>query len=72
MGLHVILPPGAGPNRVRLRKDIEEYHIVYAIDLDETGIDTFIVLRPDGLALDKDKKLFVLLEYTRGRDGRME
>jgi len=31
MGLHEILPPGAGQNRVRLRKDIEEYHITYAI-----------------------------------------
>jgi len=52
MGLHVILPPGAGQNRVRLRKDIEEYHIAYDINLDETDIDTFIAMRPDaGLRL---------------------
>jgi len=35
MGLHAILPPGAGQNTVRLRKDIEEYHIAYAIDFDD-------------------------------------
>jgi len=56
MGLHVILPPGAGQNRARLRKDIEKYHITYAIDFDDTDIDTFIALRPDGLAFDKEKK----------------
>jgi len=55
MGLHEILPPGAGQNRVRLRKDIEEYHIAYAIDFDHTDIDTFIARRPDGLAFDKAK-----------------
>jgi len=53
MGLHEILPPGAGQNRVRLRKDIEEYHI----DFDDTDIDTCIARRPDGLAFDKEKKL---------------
>jgi len=26
MGLHEFLPPGAGPNRAKLRKDIEEYY----------------------------------------------
>ena len=36
MGLHEILPPGAGKNRAKLRKDIEEYHTVYAIDFDDS------------------------------------
>ena len=52
MGLHEILPPGAGHNRAKLQKDIEEYHIAYAIDFEDTDIDTFIVRRPDGLAFD--------------------
>ena len=64
MGLHEILPPGAGQNRVRLRKDIEEYHI----DFDDTDIDTCIARRPDGLAFDKEKKTFVFLECTRAMD----
>jgi len=68
MGLHEILPPGSGKNRAKLRKDIEEYHIAYAIDFDETDIDTFIARRPDGLAFDKEKKLCVFLEYTRPMD----
>ena len=68
MGLHEILPPGAGKNRAKLRKDIEEYHIVYAIDFDDSDIDTFIARRPDGLAFDKKKKLCVFLEYTRAMD----
>jgi len=68
MGLHVILPPGTGQNRVRLKKDIEEYHIAYAIDFDDTDINTFIARRPDGLAFDKEKKLCVFLEYTRAMD----
>jgi len=55
MGLHEILPPGAGQNRAKLRIDIEEYHIAYAIDFDDTDIDTFIARRPDGLAFDKEK-----------------
>ena len=54
MGLHEILPPGAGKNRAKLRKDIEEYHIAYAIDFDDSDMDTFIARRPDGLAFDKD------------------
>jgi len=54
MGLHEILPPGAGQNRAKLRKDIEEYHIAYAIDFDDTDIDTFIARRLDGLAFDKE------------------
>jgi len=54
-GADEILPPGAGQNRVRLRKDIEEYHIAYVIDFDDTDIDTFIARRPDGLAFDKEK-----------------
>jgi len=70
MGLHEILPPGAGENRAKLRlqKDIEEYRIAYAIDFDDTDIDTFIARRPDGLAFDKEKKLCVFLEYTRAMD----
>ena len=68
MGLHKILPPGAGWNRVKLRKNIKEYHTAYAIDFDDTDIDTFIARRPDGLAFDKEKKLCVFLEYTRAID----
>jgi len=62
--LHEILrvPPGAGQNRAKLRKDIGEYHMAYDIDFDETDIDTFIARRPDGLAFDKEKKLCVFLE----------
>ena len=55
MGLHEILPPGAGKNRAKLRKDIEEYHTAYAIDFDDSIIDTFIARRPDGLAFDTEK-----------------
>ena len=55
MGLHVILPPGAGKNRAKLRKDIEEYHIAYAINFDDSDLDTFIARRPDGLVFDKEK-----------------
>jgi len=65
---HMILPPGAGQNRAKLRKDIEKYHMAYDIDLDETDIDTFIARRPDGLAFDKEKKFCVFLEYTRAMD----
>jgi len=68
MGLHMILPPGARRNRAKPRKDIEEYHMAYDIDFDETDIDTFIARRPDGLAFDKEKKLCVFLEYTRAID----
>jgi len=68
MGLHEILPPGAGQNRAKLRKDIEEYHIAYAINFDDTDIDTLIAWRPDGLAFDKGKKICVFLEYTRAMD----
>jgi len=57
--------PGAGQNRSKLRKDIEEYHIAYGIDFDDMNIDTFIAGRPDGLAFDKENKLCVFLEYTR-------
>jgi len=42
MGLHEILPPGVGQNRVRLRNDIEEYHIAYAIYFDDTDIETHL------------------------------
>ena len=55
MGLHEILPPGAGQNGAKLRKDIVEYRTAYAIDFDDTDIDTFIARRPDGLAFDKGK-----------------
>jgi len=65
MGLHEILPPGAGQNGAKLRKDIVEYRTAYAIDFDDTDIDTFIARRPDGLAFDKEKKVCVFLEYTR-------
>jgi len=68
MGLHEILPPGSGKNRAKLRKDIEEYHTTYAIDFDDTDIDTFIARRPDGLVFDKEEKLYVFLEYTRAMD----
>jgi len=64
----MILPPGARRNRAKPRKDIEEYHMAYDIDFDETDIDTFIARRPDGLAFDKEKKLCVFLEYTRAID----
>jgi len=68
MGLHEILPPGAGQNRSKLCKDIEEYHMAYDIDFDETDIDTFIARRPDGLLFDKENKSCVFLEYTRAMD----
>jgi len=74
MGLHEILPPGAGQNRAKLRKDIEKYRIAYAIDFDDTDIDTFIARRPDGLAFDKGKKLCVFLDtrepWTRMKTGQ--
>jgi len=54
MGLHEILPPGEAKNRTKLRKDIEEYHLAYGIDFEETDIITFISRRPDGLAFDKE------------------
>jgi len=68
MGLHEILPPGSGKNRAKLRKDIDKYLTAYAIDFDDVDIDTFIALRPDGLAFDMEEKLCVLLEYTRDMD----
>jgi len=68
MGLHEILPPGAGKNRAKLRKDIEEYQTAYATDFDDTDIHTFIARRPDSLAFDKEKKLCVFLEYMRAED----
>jgi len=46
-------------------------HTAYAIDfdnIDDTDIDTFIARRPDGLALDKEEKSCVFLEYTRAMD----
>jgi len=68
MGLYEILPPGLGKNRAKLRKDIEEYLTAYAIDFDDADIDTFIALRPDGLAFVMKEKLCVFLEYTRAMD----
>ena len=68
MGLHEILPPGSGKNRAKLWKDIVEYLTAYAIDFDDADIDTFIALRPEGLAFDMEEKLCVLLEYTRAMD----
>jgi len=68
MGLHEILPPESGKDRAKLRKDIEEYLTAYAIDFDDADIDTFIALRPDGLAFNMEEKLCVLLEYTRALD----
>jgi len=65
MGLYEILPPASGKNRAKLRKDIEEYLTTYAIDFDDADIDTFIALRPDGLAFDMEEKLCVFLEYKR-------
>jgi len=59
LGLHEFLPLGVSQNRVRLRKDIEEYQIAYAIDFDDTDIDKFIARRPDGLAFDKEKNLCI-------------
>jgi len=71
MGLHEILSSGAGQNRAKLRKDIEEYHIAYAIDFDDTDIDTFIAQRPDGLAFDKGKN-YVYSWNTREQSTRMK
>jgi len=68
MGLHEILPPGSGKNRAKLRKDIEEYITAYAINFDHADIDTFIVLRPDGLPFDMEETLCVFLEYARAMD----
>ena len=68
MGLHEILPSGSGKNRAKLRRDIEGYHIAYAIDFDDADIDTFIARRPDGLGFDKEEKLCVFLEYMRAMD----
>ena len=55
IGLHAILPLGAGQNRTKLRKDNEEYHTAYAIECHDTDIGTFVARRPDGLAFDKEK-----------------
>jgi len=71
IGLYEILPPGAGQNRAKLRKDIEEYHTAYAIDFDDTDIDTLIARRPGGLAFDKDF-FFVYSWNTREPWTRMK
>jgi hypothetical protein len=41
-GVHVILPPGEGQNRTKLKKDIEEYHLAYNIEWEEGDLETFI------------------------------
>jgi len=65
VGLHEILPPGAGKNRAKLRKDIEEYHIAYAIDFDDSDIDTFIARSRTVWPLTR-KKNYVFSWNTRG------
>jgi len=35
MGLHVILPPGEGQNRTKLKRDREAYHLAYIIEWEE-------------------------------------
>jgi len=73
MGLHEILLPGVGHNRAKLRKDIEKYHIAYAIDFEDTNIDTFIARRPNGLAFDKENNLYswnTPEPWTRMKTGR--
>jgi len=72
MGVYEIIIPGAGKNKAKLRKDIEEYHIAHAIDFDDSDIDTFIARKPDGLAFDKEKKLCIFLEYTRAMDTNQD
>ena len=57
MGLHEILPPGAGQNRAKLRKDIEKYHIAYGIDFDDTDVDTFIAPETRWPSLRQGKKV---------------
>jgi len=37
-------------------------------NFDDADIDTFIALRPDGLAFDMEEKLCVFLEYKRAMD----
>jgi len=59
---------GSRKNRAKLRNDIEEYLTAYAIDFDNADIDTFIALRPNGLAFDMEEKFCVFLEYTRAMD----
>jgi len=68
MVLHVILLPGEGKNRTKVRKDIEEYHLACNNHYEEKDLDTFISRRLDGLAFDKGKKSCVFLEYTRAMD----
>jgi len=48
MGLNVILPPGEGQNRTKLKKDIEENHLANNIERKEGNLETFISRRPDG------------------------
>jgi len=68
MGLHEILPTEEGRNRIKLKKDIQEYHIAYNIDFHTEDLDTFISRSRDRLAFDKEKKQCVFLEYTRAMD----
>ena len=68
MELHVILPPGQGRNRNKLKKDVKEYHLAYNINFEEADQETSISRRPDELAFDKEKKSCVFLGYTRAMD----
>jgi len=61
MGLYEILLPAVGQNMAKIRKDIEENYTAYAIDFDDTDLDTFIARRPDGLAFDKEQKIVCIL-----------
>jgi len=47
MELHVILPPGQGRNRNKLKKDVKEYHLAYNINFEEADQETSISRRPD-------------------------
>jgi len=69
MGLHLILSPGEGQSRTKLKKDIEEEHLAFNIDFEEGVQETFISCRPDGPAFDKENKSRVFLEYTIQASG---
>jgi len=60
--------------RDRTEPNYEKCHLAYGIDFDVTDIDTFISWRPDGLAFDKEKKLYVFLnvreQWTLMRTGQ--
>ena len=54
-----------GPN---FRKTLKNTSPPTPSNFDDADIDTFIALRPDGLAFDMEEKLCVFLEYTRAMD----